>query len=435
MQDNIIALPALMYGSLMNTAQFFFIVLSCCMPAAMYGNPDRGSLRAHPEHEGQAETAAVTGHCGPRTDDRKLIEDALAHGPRPLRTADTATFVFIGDVMLHSAQLENAHGRHKELHGESSPDCDSAYDFTPYLEELKETISGADIAAANMEFALAGPPFSGYPSFSAPDSYAGYIRDCGADIFLTANNHICDKGASGMERTMSVYRHMEDSGQIHVTGCTGTQEAWPPEILFLRVRGIKTAFLNFTYGTNVPAAGKYRLNMLRKDKVRQALQKARDEGAEFIVALPHWGEEYHLKHSEAQEDMARWMAENGADVIIGTHPHVIQDCDTIMVRTADGEKHVPVIYSLGNIISNMSAANTQAGLLLRMTVVRNHDGSTAILPLELMYTWCSLPGRLTDSHKTIFLEDGLQRRREWQDSREWTKMKDTYHRLTEINAR
>ena len=78
------------------------------MPAAMYGSPDRGSLRAHPEHEGQAETAAVTGHCGPRTDDRKLIEDALAHGPRPLRTADTATFVFIGDVMLHSAQLENA---------------------------------------------------------------------------------------------------------------------------------------------------------------------------------------------------------------------------------------------------------------------------------------------------------------------------------------
>ena len=101
----------------------------------------------------------------------------------------------------------------------------------------------------------------------------------------------------------------------------------------------------------------------------------------------------------------------------------------IRVRTESGEKEVPVVYSLGNIISNMSATGTQAGLLLKMTAVKHPGGGTEILPLEFRYTWCSLPGRLTDSHKTIFIEDGLHRRKEWQNPYDHTKMKDTYCRI------
>ena len=115
-----------------------------------------------------------------------------------------------------------------------------------------------------------------------------------------------------------------------------------------------------------------------------------------------------------------------ADIIIGSHPHVVQDCDTIV--TAGGRK-VPVIYSLGNIISNMSAPDTQLGLMLTVRVAIHPDGATEILRPEYRFTWCSLPGRLTDSHKTVFVRDYIGRQDAWQSSYEWLKMKRTYFRV------
>lgn len=364
-----------------------------------------------------------------QVNDTHFIRSFLDSPPDALTTTDTVSFIFIGDVMLHKAQLDNAHSRYVSMFGSEPPDSHHAYDFSPYLEDIRGMVSEADIAVANMEFTLAGPPFTGYPSFSAPDSYAEYMADCGIDIFLTANNHIFDKGKAGIERTMEVCRKLETERHIMVTGCREDGNSWPRKFLLKRVGSLTTAFLNFTYGTNAPVSGDYSVNMLRKEDVRQALDEARQAGADLIVVLPHWGDEYKTRHSAAQEEMAEWIAMHGADIIIGTHPHVIQDCDTIRVGTESGVKDVPVVYSLGNIVSNMSAPGTQAGLLLKMTAVKHLGGGTEILPLEFRYTWCSLPGRLTDSHKTIFIRDGLHRRKEWLNPRDHTKMTDTYYRI------
>lgn len=362
--------------------------------------------------------------------DTSLLDRMLCSPGKELRTADTARLVFVGDVMLHSRQISDAHGRYKANGGKLDADCHSAYDFTPYLEGIAGALASADIAVANMEFTLAGPPFTGYPSFSAPDSYAEYIADCGTDIFLTANNHICDKGSGGLGRTMDIYSAMYGSHRVFSAGCTDISGQGSQEILTLRINGIKTAFLNFTYGTNVPCSHpRYKVNILEKEAVRKALSKAKEGGAEFIIALPHWGNEYTLRHSAFQEEMAEWMAENGADIIIGSHPHVIQDCDTITVAGTDGEKKVPVIYSLGNIISNMSARDTQAGLLLEMTLAKDITGKTEISSLRFRYTWCSLPGMLSDSYRTVFIEEWIDRRDEWERSWDWTKMKETYIRI------
>ena len=141
---------------------------------------------------------------------------------------DTVRLFFIGDVMLHKAQIGK--------------------EYTPFLEDLKPLVSRAGLAAANMEFPLGGKPYTGYPSFSAPDSYAEYIASLGFNVFLTANNHILDKGTAGLERTLEKYSAMKG---VRFTGTAG-KEVPDSTVnpLFVNVNGARIALVNFTYGTN-----------------------------------------------------------------------------------------------------------------------------------------------------------------------------------------
>lgn len=345
--------------------------------------------------------------------------------------ADTVTICIIGDVMLHSAQIENCFSRYAATDHKADPAESGHYDFSPCFSEIRTLLEDADICAANMEFTLAGPPYSGYPAFCAPDSYAGYAADCGVDIFLTANNHILDKGASGVLRTLEVYRGMKERGILD-TGCfadsVSMQERYP---LIVEKKGLRIAFVNFTYGTNVTAdSGFPAVCMIDREKIASAMEKARNE-ADVIIALPHWGTEYALKHSAGQEEMAEFLVRRGADAVIGSHPHVVQD--TGIIKALDGD-YVPVIYSTGNIISNMSADNTQIGLVVTVPVVRYMDGEARLCEPEFTFTWCSLPGGLTDSHITIPVLEFERRRSEWQDPADYDRMMESYRRIKETSG-
>lgn len=329
----------------------------------------------------------------------------------PLFASDTLTILVAGDMMMHTAQLQNA--RRSDLE----------YDFSSYFHLIEDKIAQADIAIANMEFTLAGEPHTGYPCFSAPDSYAHYLADCGFDIFLTANNHIFDKGGKGAERTLEIYRNMEG---IHFTGlASDEQERAETNPLFVLKKGIRTALINFTYGTNMGSGTHWpKVNyMANKDFLEEAFAKAYDEDADLTIALPHWGDEYILKHNESQEEMAGWMARNGADFIIGSHPHVIQDAQTT------GSANVA--YSLGNAVSNMSAANTQLGLLAKISVVRLHNGDLKQLPLEFTYIWCSRPGGYNCSYTVIPVKRFIGQRDIWIGTHDYDKMIETYNRVKE----
>ena len=345
--------------------------------------------------------------------------------------ADTVTICIIGDVMLHSAQIENCFSRYAATDHKADPAESGHYDFSPCFSEIRTLLEDADICAANMEFTLAGPPYSGYPAFCAPDSYAGYAADCGVDIFLTANNHILDKGASGALRTLEVYGGMKERGILD-TGCfadsVSMQERYP---LIVEKKGLRIAFVNFTYGTNVSAdSGFPAVCLMDREKIASAMEKARKE-ADVIIALPHWGTEYALKHSAGQEEMAEFLVRRGADAVIGSHPHVVQD--TGIIKALDGD-YVPVIYSTGNIISNMSADNTQIGLVVTVPVVRYMDGEARLCEPEFTFTWCSLPGGLTDSHITIPVLEFERRRSEWQDPADYDRMMESYRRIKETSG-
>ncbi|MGM9736499.1 MAG: CapA family protein [Candidatus Cryptobacteroides sp.] len=330
---------------------------------------------------------------------------------RPLYTRDTLTIVTVGDIMMHTMQLQKALQE------------DGSYDFSSCFKLVKNRIESADIAIGNMEFTLAGEPYTGYPSFSAPDCFAEYVADCGFDVFLCANNHIFDKGVGGAERTLAVYRGMAQERGTRFTGIAGSgEECKEINPMMLVCKGIRVALVNFTYGTNSGGwAGYPKVNRLSdKDLLKETLRKA--EKADITIMMPHWGEEYALTHSARQRSEAEWMIEHGADIILGSHPHVVQDRESI-----DG---VPVAYSLGNMISNMSAANTQLELMATVRIVRYDNGDIRMLAPEYTWLWCSRPGGFCDGYCIIPVEEFIGTREQWLGPWEYDKMMTTYYRIT-----
>jgi len=316
---------------------------------------------------------------------------------RPLYSQmDTTSIFIIGDVMMHSRQLE--------------------YDCESFLKYITPQMQEADFCIANMEFPLGGKPYTGYPAFSSPDWYAEYVARCGADVFLTANNHILDKGTAGLKRTIRVYDRMADSLGIRYTGMG-------KEPLLLHRRGLSIALVNFTYGTNTgPESGQPDVLRMRKDDVRKAIDSAKEKGADFIVALPHWGVEYVLRHNDTQDQWARWLVDQGCCAIVGSHPHVVQDTTHI--------KGVPVIYSMGNAVSNMSAINTRLELAVTLRFVRNSfTGETQMLEPQIDWLWCTLPGMLTSSYATVMIKEWATRRSEWLNPSDYDNMMATLERV------
>ena len=325
--------------------------------------------------------------------------------PRPFKAApDTVCITFLGDMMMHAKQL--------------------GYDCDGFISELGGITRDADISVANLEFTLAGEPYSGYPAFSAPDRYAYSIAEHGVDVFLTANNHILDKGPRGLRRTLQVYEAMQEECGIKYTGCAldGASDKLVNPLIVVG-RGIRIALVNFTYGTNYkPDAGWPAVKHMSKPVVEEMMASARERGADFVIALPHWGTEYRLRHSREQQEWAEWLVSQGADLIVGAHPHVVQDTTHI--------HGVPVIYSMGNAVSNMSAENTRLELAVRARFVSHPDGRKEMLEPELIFLWCCLPGMLNDNYTTIPVSEYTGRRDKWREPSDYDNMIATYKRVT-----
>lgn len=339
----------------------------------------------------------------------------------PLYRNDTVRICFIGDVMMHGKQIDLARK------------TEGGYDFSSYFALIREELTSADITAANMEFSLGGEPYTGYPAFSAPDGIASYAADCGIDLFLTANNHIFDRGKDGAERTLDIYRDLNRSHGISFTGLASDEgERSGNNPLIMNVKGVRIAFVNFTYGTNGGRReGWPKVNYMdEREDIRAALDKAQEKGADITIALPHWGNEYELTHSSEQEEAATWLAENGVDIIIGTHPHVVQD--TMSMETSSGRAQVA--YSLGNAVSNMSAENTQLELMATLRIVRHCNGDIETLPLDLTFLWCSRPGGFNDGYTVVPVAGYIGRRELWKGAWDYDRMMQTYGRVRKITG-
>lgn len=316
--------------------------------------------------------------------------------------SDTVSIFIVGDIISHRSVSKSA----------------EQFGYSSFFQYVDDQVRGADLAIGNMEFPLAGKPYTGYPVFSGPDDFAAYLDDAGFDVLLTANNHMLDKGNAGMQRTIDA---LEGLGITYTGIAADVEKDTLLTPLFVHVRGLRIAIVNYTYGTNSGADAAWpKINYLKKSEMAPAMAKARK--ADFVLAFPHWGIEYQHRHCREQEDLAEWFVAQGADAVIGSHPHVIQDMQWI-----DG---VPVIYSLGNALSNQNDLPARLELAVTLKIVRHWGEDPVLLEPEYLYLWCTKPGMIEDSYAAVPV---TLDRSYWKDQDDYDRMANTYHRLIDMD--
>lgn len=258
--------------------------------------------------------------------------------------------VMVGDVLLH------------EKVAQSGQMPDGTWQYDHLFAQVRDEIEAADLALVNQEVILGGRELglSGYPSFNGAYEVGDSLVNAGFDVVLHATNHALDKGRKGLLNCIHFWK--EKYPQTAVLGIHETREE-ADTVYVTEVNGIRIAILNYTYGTNgisLPKDMPYAVDIWNEDKIRTDMQKAR-EAADFIVVCPHWGTEYKLQESKDQQQKAQFLADQGADLIIGTHPHVIEPVTWLQ---SDSGKEVLVYYSLGNFIN--ATSGTGQGTAARM---------------------------------------------------------------------
>ena len=295
-------------------------------------------------------------------------ENKINNNSEETPTDTTFTLTAIGDIMCHNTQYIDAYN-----------DETGEYDFSYVFDDISLYTKTADICVGNLETTFAGEDvgYSSYPTFNTPDSLAYELKDIGVDVLSTAGNHALDKGFNGLSRTIDV---LNDADISHLGTYKSKEEQ--DKTLIKYVKGIKIAFVNFTYGTNgipIPSDKPYCVNLIDKNLMKEQIDRAKEEEPNIIIACMHWGTEYKTTPSSTQEQLADFLFKNGVDIILGTHPHVLEPMEKRTVTLDDGStKDGFVIYSLGNFIADQNAEYTRDSIILNIDITKHTDGKITI---------------------------------------------------------
>jgi poly-gamma-glutamate capsule biosynthesis protein CapA/YwtB (metallophosphatase superfamily) len=296
------------------------------------------------------------------------------------------SLLFLGDIMQHDSQINDAWNP-----------VSKKYDYTPCFKYVKPYTQSVDLAIGNLELTLAGPPFRGYPQFSAPDELLFALKDMGMDVLVTANNHCVDTGKKGLERTIT----MLDSLDIPHTGTFVDQVSkLNDHPLMVEKNGFKLAILNYTFSTNgLPVAEPNIVNRIDTAAIRLDLIKAKRNTPDAIIVFTHWGNEYQSLPSAWQKIVGEHCFKHGATVVIGAHPHVLQPMEWRK------EKNQLIAYSLGNFVSGQRKRYTDGGGMIKfslekITSVGDSTSATKITNPEYILEWVY---RTNDAEKNYFV--------------------------------
>lgn len=280
----------------------------------------------------------------------------------------TVTLVATGDILMHNTQIA------------SGQQADGSFQFDSFFAPVKSLIQRGNYASTNFEAAMAGGDsgYTGYPKFNSPDEVATTLKEAGYDLVVTSNNHILDRGYSGAIRTMSVLR----KAGLDIVGTYRSQEE-KDTFLIKDLGGVRVGYLAYSYGTNgipVPKEHPYFFNFLKEDTIFKDVKALRPK-VDILVLVLHWGVEYSLQPTADQQELARKFLEAGVDVILGSHPHVIQPMEVMKIDNQDKF----VIYSMGNFIGDQRGVERNSGVILNLTFQKDVTREQTVLT-EVSYT-------------------------------------------------
>lgn len=317
------------------------------------------------------------------------VADQATPAPTPTQVpTSSAVLAFTGDLMVHSYQYQAAYDS-----------ATQTYDFSNNFTEVEKYFASADYVVGNLETTLGGDAIGArdYPLFNTPDSFADAIKSAGFDLVSTANNHCCDQGTDALCRTVD---YLDEIGLSHVG--TYKNKAASKKIFVTEINGISVAFLSCTYGTNgMPVANDYHVSLLN-DSFYKKIRKAR-KLADFVIVLPHNGTEYASTPSDTYRQQYYRMVDAGADAVIASHPHVLQETEYRTVKEKDGSTRTGfIMYSMGNFISSQTTRPRDAGTILKLTIAYDGEQGAGIDRIDVIPTWCRFTDASGKRNFTVF---------------------------------
>ncbi len=302
--------------------------------------------------------------------------------PKTVPTPASITISAVGDIMAHQSNLNNAY----------NPQT-GKYDFSGFLEYVKPILSKSDLTIGNFETVTAGPKsgYTSYPSFNTPDEILTALSQAGFDILSTANNHCLDRGISGLTRTI---QNINKNKMINIGSSTNGKNKY----VIKEINGIKLGILAYSGLYNgadkklTQAQRDTYLSTLDEKQIQKDIKEAKAAKADAIIIVVHWGNEYQREPSSDQTALAKKMLTWGADIILGSHPHVIQKSEIVKI---DGKDKF-IIYSMGNFISGyrrVDKANrpnkvyTEDGVIVNLKIEKTAEQGTIIKSVDYIPTW------------------------------------------------
>lgn len=277
--------------------------------------------------------------------------------------------LFVGDIMQHGGQIEGAYNKKQDT-----------YDYRDCFQFVKPLVKQADIAIANLEVTHAGKPYKGYPQFSAPPQLSEALVDAGFNVIITANNHSCDGGSKGVVKTLDV---LDQLGVQHTGTFRNKAERDKNYPLMMYKNGLRIAILNYTYGTNgLSVAAPLIINYIDSAMMLADFKKARDLKPDAIICTMHWGTEYQSLPNSYQKKWEKFCYDQGADMVIGGHPHVLQPVE---LKEVNGKQRLTA-WSLGNFVSNQRDRYKDGGMILRADLVKSSE-AVNIEHVTHTFTW------------------------------------------------
>lgn len=332
--------------------------------------------------ESVVETETIGSEEVIETTETMQSEEVIAPSEEPEPEPVQLSLLMVGDILLHT-RVEDA-----------AKQEDGSYDFTAVFEHTKEDIQAADLAIVNQEVIIGGEELgiSGYPAFNAPYAVGHALVEAGFDVACHGTNHALDKGRKGLLNCLTFWK--DNYPEMAVLGIHDGQES-QDTIYVYEQDGMKIAVLNYTYGTNgiaLPDGMPYAVDLLDEQKIIADIQKA-EEIADFTIVCPHWGTEYQLEQSATQEKWAKLFAKHGVDLVIGTHPHVIQPIEWVTDEESDHE--MLVYYSIGNFVnwtseSGKGIANRMVGGMAQVALELDENGEIQIAEYGVEPVVCQL---------------------------------------------
>lgn len=281
------------------------------------------------------------------------------------------TLRMVGDNLMHMPLIRNA----------EMPN--GGYNFDSLYAKMASSFQEADISVIVQETVLGGESlgYSGYPLFNSPQEVGDAISRAGFDIVLHATNHTLDKGEQGITNTLNFWKKYPE---MYVLGINETEDAYHT-VNYIEKNGIKLAVLNYTTSINgmpLPSGKPYMINIFDEEKAARDLAVA-EENADFTIVFMHWGTEYSFSADKSQKELAQLMCDHGADLIMGSHPHVIEPVEWV---TSESGNKTLVFYSLGNYVSRQKEAANLVGAMGEVKICFTEEQGAYIASASVMPT-------------------------------------------------